>query len=341
MLEQEILFDVVLPGFVQFGDVPKIARGHLKDTLSEIPVAFGRFPVEGLDGEMWIDFDWSQPVDRGLFVTSWMLKGQQPSDEEFQLGWGEMSDSRVPCRISWRGEEELPQSFAEIQVQVLFYKLFLAANISMPGCFNLYRSYIDPGPNRETRAIGDLAVDLFLAGWDYARKRSWPQLTRIPLKDCWDWTSGMGLGGYVGRSGVQKAAIAFLHVFSDGPLLPTTLIWLTHSIEALYDLPSQVIQKSMIERVFLTLGQPADSRVVKDLKHLYDVRSKFVHGDMPLEHPLGDKASLDSMVTGNEGDLLDALDTATTVVAATLQKLANEKWRGLQFEAGILAGVPV
>ncbi len=42
VIEQQLTMDIVLPGFIQFGDVPRVALPALRQTISEVPHVNGR-----------------------------------------------------------------------------------------------------------------------------------------------------------------------------------------------------------------------------------------------------------------------------------------------------------
>ena len=63
---------------------------------------------------------------------------------------------------------------------------------------------------------------------------------------------------------------------------------------------------------------------------MYQLRSRFVHGDLGIAHPLDDDA-LDIRVNKAMEDFSVPVDLAFALVLATFQRMASEGWIGLSF----------
>ena len=109
-------------------------------------------------------------------------------------------------------------------------------------------------------------------------------------------------------------------------------MWLSHSLEALYDTPAALIGKFLQDRILQVLPAPAQrsKQLRGGLRDFYELRSRFVHGSLPTQHPMSNDI-IDPAVDEVMRRLNDAIWFGARVAVATLQKLIREDWTELAF----------
>lgn len=273
---------------------------------------------------------------------------ESSSEREFYSRLDSSFDLDLPCEVlvSDGNVDEARRHFG-----YLLHSIFLSMNLSSPGCFDLYGARIlvaeGDSPNGVPRSAREgPKLRLLGACFDAARESSsrlgWPPIGRIPLADAWAWIQRLDIGVRMrAETRTERALFALLHFTSAPDRTATGLIWLVHCLEALYDTPKDGILKTLRDRIFLALGKPTANakRIRQEISQLYDCRSKFVHGELSLVHPLAD-----DIVDPSIHDLLDQIlhseVVASSIVVATLQLLISKKWECLSFK-DTLTGCPL
>jgi len=223
--------------------------------------------------------------------------------------------------------------YAESVLDLFLTNLFFAMNVAVPGCAAFDSVVVLPKK-------GDPGSDpLGLGAWFLADARSladeyeWPCLTSVPFEVVWRWLKGCGFRNcQLARTALERAVFSFLHACREEEVPPVTLIWLVHALEALFDTPSEGVVRTLRDRMFALHGFPVNNRklIKKELERMYNLRSRFVHGDLGIAHPL-DNDALDYRVNKSFEDFGVRVDLAFALVLATFQRMASEEWIGLSF----------
>lgn len=166
---------------------------------------------------------------------------------------------------------------------------------------------------------------------EYALSIGWPPIKALSILEVWDWVStkkgfmeGFG-GGPTGR-----ALNAFTHLLRPVGLIDesTELFWLLVGLEALYTKGNSGIQEQVREKSQLLLG-PQDS-YKKEISRMYNLRSRFVHGDLDFSgaHP---SEAIGKYAYEQNQQLIKSVNLARAMLVSTLQTLVKNDWTEPRF----------
>jgi hypothetical protein len=106
------------------------------------------------------------------------------------------------------------------------------------------------------------------------------------------------------------------------------LFWAMQGFEAFYCRGNSDLRRQLSEKSKLLLGPWKDTKNI--VGRLYDLRSKFVHGDFNL-----DRWNTNLAIEPSDWKTLEAFESAlglaVRMLLATLQKCAREKIVGVEF----------
>ncbi|MBM7584650.1 hypothetical protein JOC86_001187 [Bacillus pakistanensis] len=134
-------------------------------------------------------------------------------------------------------------------------------------------------------------------------------------------------------NGTESALFSILNICREGYVSPTQLIWISSALEALYDTLKGQISRTLVDRIELFLGIPENGKkkFKKKIREFYNLRSRFVHGELEIAHPMY-KNILDEKFSDYETQLLENCDFGLSIVIATLQKMIKNKWTCINFK---------
>ncbi len=167
------------------------------------------------------------------------------------------------------------------------HRLIVAANIAHVGSIILDKSVM-VSENGLEDIIATCSAQSLTEATEYALSIGWPPIKALNILEVWNWIStkkgfmeGFG-GGPTGR-----ALNAFTHLLLPASIIDegTELFWSMVGLEALYTKGSSGIQEQVREKSQLLLG--AQNSHKKEITRMYDLRSRFVHGDLNFSgaHP--------------------------------------------------------
>ena len=136
----------------------------------------------------------------------------------------------------------------------------------------------------------------------------------------------------IAENSIERVLYSVMTICKESTINPNLLIWNADALEALYDTPKSQITKILIDRIFLFLGLPKNERryFKKRIRDIYDIRSRVVHGELDLTHPLGNNV-LDHRIFDNDGFVLKNAGFGFCIVIATLQKMIKNNIKTLKF----------
>ena len=76
-------------------------------------------------------------------------------------------------------------------IENIFSQVFLAMNLSTPGCFNWYSNELKAKSNLD---IYRFSSSEFEIAWIESIKEGWPLIERVELNKTWKWIKGLNLG---------------------------------------------------------------------------------------------------------------------------------------------------
>jgi hypothetical protein len=242
------------------------------------------------------------------------------------------------------------RTLAELQLNRFVYALFLAMNLSQPGCFDLNDAAI---PGNSVTSFGESRNWTLSCEALKGLARDWATPKRIPFARTWHWISRLDVGLKPLAPGqdefaTERVLLALLHALSVG-YDPAQLVWLSHALESMFYTPRAAILETLQRRIHLVLKPGTHQKTLrKAVRDFYDLRSKFVHGDLPVLHPavrfdhaLRVTASGDSE-GADEANLQDGIKSsaadAIAILIFALQDLVERDWKRFDFSE-TLAGV--
>ncbi|MCL5773789.1 MAG: HEPN domain-containing protein [Firmicutes bacterium] len=326
-----------------FGDYPDIISKALLRLWGQISTHFSFFKISTVHGLLNISINWAPAMQ--AIQNSYQL--EQFSPEQLSTGkipkelmqfekWDKFNLRLKVTLDNLDFKSDVKKRELGEYLQNYLYHLFLISNLSAPGCFNLFNTSLKNNTflkiNNSTFQLSSSSFDI---SWIRSIQSGWPKIKSVSLPKVLKWYNKLNLGlRQLANSRVERGLFALLHVCKgNSPPDPTDLLWLAHALEALYDAPQSSIEKTLRNRIFLVLGSPdKDSKKVeKNIKEFYDLRSRFVHGDLPISIPDEDNELLDSRMPPYYDTLLESYDLAFSIVLATLQKMILNNWYCINF----------
>ena len=236
----------------------------------------------------------------------------------------------VPCKVQSHTDHIGPNDY---YIEYFLHQVFLALNLSSPGCCTFYGTTIHRDDSPEVWKIslnlnGYSGESYTLSSGDF-----WPAISSIPLSDTWNWLQLLNPHMQpIAQTRVEKALFAMLYVSKNNDLNPSRLIWLAHALEALFDTPELGISKALKSRIFLLLGKPVShsEKIKKAINSFYKLRSSFVHGELDIAHPLGNSTP-HQKIDELENRIMSEANLAISIIWATLQLFVCNNWKEIEF----------
>ena len=224
-------------------------------------------------------------------------------------------------------EDDLLESIAAIRMADAFQNLLLFSELFSPGEISTANGLILTSTQehriKEKAGFPELGRDLTSSG-------AWPTLSEIPPMKILEWVARTAFHtNALAITRIERALASYTHAVSltrsrDGEVLFRAM----QGLEAFYCDGTGDLRKQLSEKSALWLGPWADGKNI--VGHLYDLRSKFIHGAGKIEFfgPNNDSWSEDEKYVEvfSEG-----VDFALRLLIATLQKCATENITDIQW----------
>lgn len=228
-------------------------------------------------------------------------------------------------------------------LQQLLYEIYLIANLSVPGCFNLFKSYIrargaetaiDPFSQTEL----ELSEFLFENSWHCSQDRPFIQVGFLPFEDVFRWYKSLNIGlKQVAKGTAEKALFTLLHLGRTSFLEPEATLWIARALEALYETSPGGSFQLLHRRISVLFGldDQQQATIKKQLREFYNVRNSFAHGGGSICHPMANE-SWDPLVDKVFGRTIDANSIAAAILLGSVQELIRRRAVGLMFNEQVL-----
>lgn len=266
---------------------------QVSDVLRDVTIDFGS------GGELRVRADWSRRV---------------------------IAPSRV--RLAFEGNRlgrRTQFNFGEVYLSFVF----LAVNLSCPGAAQFWDWEIR---TRSERHRLRWSSHLFDAVW-HEETPSWVAPRVIHFEQVWNWLMHTGVAAsQVAHTPTQRAVLSLMNASWTEFYSPTTIVWLSSAIEALYGLPPGGLSSALKRRTaqLFQLDPVGAKKAGRDLGGFYEARSRIVHGSFSVIHPLHN-----DIVDRSVDDIYDALASLQTLgtafVVGTLQRMIEQGWLSLEF----------
>lgn len=212
------------------------------------------------------------------------------------------------------------------------HDIYLVLNLASPGCCNFGYSTISTMDESWSRSF-HLSSILFETSWHDSLENNWPKVTAFSLNTVFEWFNALNIGTRsIAITPISKALFALLHVANDLMGEPASLVWLAHALESLYDTPPALSYAFLKRRIAELLHLPAKKEkwLNKKLRLFYDARNAFVHGGMPIAHPI-EIGNYDPEEKYYD-ELFDVINFGSLLVIATLQEYIARGWKDIVYK---------
>ncbi len=280
--------------------------------------------------------------------TFFVIKTRKLGNVEFKINWAIMDNAIIeyrekkekvkldlPIILSCEEIDLKPTYIYNIMnhyIEVVMYDIFFIVNLSSPGSFSIYNCILKV--DQEYKITFKYDECLFdVAAYNHQRNNG-IELVNIDLYKVHKWYYSISsIDNQISTNSVNRSIFAILNCINIDVIVPTSIIWLTHAIESVYNLPSTGIQSALINRVNIVLQIPEKNRknIRKRIVKFYNLRSRFVHGDFSISHPIQNEV-LDDKVDNYIIDILDSYSYISNILLATLQKMIIKNCKELRFE---------
>lgn len=247
-----------------------------------------------------------------------------------------------PASVTFKKTPDSSYIDGSHELHIFLVDLYLMANLSTPGSFNLYRSFIrntelDPAKDVFAQTELQLSEYVFETAWHEAKEYPWLKVGFLPFDQVSIWLESIRLSGRnVATTDLERALFSLQHLGRASFLDPIAVMWLAAALEALFDTPSGSSFSFLCKRIsaLLSLGEPEAAELRRCLRSFFDLRNAFIHGGGRIHHVLADDG--DESVVKDVGDLLDVTNFASAVLIGSIQELVRRGWRGITFREEVL-----
>lgn len=293
--------------------------------------------VEGDGSELLVTVDWSSRLRyEERYCTFFQRPRAQVLGTLSQFDFEHAHACPIKLR-STKGQTERHGSNVPA-LQWALYELYLIANLTAPGAFNLYRSYLrdttlDPAQDTFAQTHLELSEYLFESAWHDAQDTNWLRVGFLPFDQLREWYLGLHLTNRgAATTDVQRTLYCLLHLGKTLFLEPTATLWLASALESLFDTPSGSAFTFLCQRAGALLElQPEQTTVLKKkMRAFFDIRNAFAHGGSVICHPLADER--DKLVESTSRSTIDANNFACSILIGSLQQIIRRGWPAIRFE---------
>jgi|GEM_PF-3320517 len=205
--------------------------------------------------------------------------------------------------------------------EALLHHLFLILNLSNPHCLDLRDVTITNG-EREIRKMR-LDSDAWFEAWLSAINKYHINVTRLPVSTVFKWYLSLDIGAkQLATNSIERALFALLQYAGMNMLGPSTLVWLRHSLKALYGNITPIALTFELQQKNIIL--PEQSEIIKmAISNLYDITDRFVNGEYNINHPMEDDG-LDSGAWGLQLEISIVYRPILAIIIASIQQMILE-----------------
>lgn len=207
----------------------------------------------------------------------------------------------------------------------LIYELLLQTNLAKPGSLISSKGIVSVN-NINWMEIYEFDFPIFEA-FDLTYGPKYPEIPLLKTNEIRNNFKSLGISFYSDHyTKLELALNCLTYVLSPNLSDPERLVYNLIALETLFTSSSYSISEQLNEKVQLYLEEKGDHK--KALKKMYDVRSRFLHGDLQIRPYFLYNNTMGNKV---EDDIRDSLLVASKILIRTLQKMIIEKRVELNF----------
>lgn len=302
-----------------------IEYDEIEEIFDEIVRVFTCFNIPNLEENIEIKINWGE--------LQKFVRQQNRTAEYYSKN---IKFVEIIISVFWSKESKLEHKIIRNllyhYVELTIYYLFLLFPISCPGTFNLWGSKLEGQEKEEFEKLRLSNEDIDLYEID-----KWPNIEIMKIEKTWMWFKGTGLGkNQVANNNIQKILFGLLYVAEVEKIGFEKIIWYANILEGIYDTPKMMILEKLIDRIFIVLGKPGNHKQIKkEITKFYDIRSRYIHGDYLVIHPLGNEL-LDARCDDFRDEIIEIEHFISRVVTATIQYMIKNNIYELRFEEKLI-----
>lgn len=232
---------------------------------------------------------------------------------------------------SERASKEEILHFIADDLLYLLYTIGLIANIASPGSLNLSNSKIMIGKKSFMQHDGFLCFFEELIA-EHEERHTWPELKILKFKSVWEWAHKIPSFEKGTSSGPLGRALGALTYMTGESAREESshIFWILLGLEALYCRGDKGNAGQIQEKSQLLFGEYSKAR--KMINSFYQRRSRLIHGDIDFPH---NYARDYEYHFDYEISLYSEENSALALLIATLQYIASQNWKNLEFQYAI------
>ena len=290
-----------------------------------------------------LNFDFSEPISYLEDLFGRYKKIYEDKDSEAFAGL-KKSEVTIPVSAYKKDCNEPITDAASHIVEYYIYNFFLIMNLSSPGCCNFHGSTLSKIPPDKKWDGSELSREIDLSGGSFEaayyvkEKYGWLELHNIPFSDVVEWMK-LTLPSFkmIPENKSSKCLFSLLHIVKSGDFGATTIVWIFHALETLYDCKPGENFSTLLRRIslLLNLNSNEKNQLKKKLRELYDVRSAFVHGGLEVVHPMRNEF-LDKRADDAAWRHMPLADFGTALLIKSIQQVIVKKSTGPIFEESMI-----
>lgn len=208
----------------------------------------------------------------------------------------------------------------------------IAVNISYPGLLEI--STIETYVNNEHYNSSTKPLSSLLVSVTEANRDEWPKINIISINKSWNWLKQRkGFIKGMATNSIERALCALTYIYDCYSY--EDLFYSMIGIESIYVKNKEGILQQIKDKSKALFGEPKD--YMKRLKHMYNVRSRFIHGELnfpPRYCPEGD-GNTKEFSQFSDKEYFDSLNMAQALLIASIQQFVLMDAEEIEFELKI------
>ena len=219
------------------------------------------------DGVVTIEIDWLNPRNKALEQRELYKKSQKDIIKYYsELSLKELN-KKLTCKAYVYSDKNDSIPSAIDYLKYFLYECFFVMNLSSPGSFNLYNSYIELETCEDNKNHHQITKEN-LSSSEYIFENAlhdsfdfkWPVIQHLDLKRVLNWYLSQDIGiVQVGKTRVEKTLFSLLHISEKG-MGPEALMWCAFCLESLYDTPNALSFNFLVRRISELLAVPVEKK---------------------------------------------------------------------------------
>lgn len=218
--------------------------------------------------------------------------------------------------------EEVMEDFNQ---QIQNFKV--AVNISYPGLLEIRET--ETYVNNKYYKSSSKPLSSLLVSVTKANRDEWPQINIININKSWNWLKQRkGFIKGMSTNSIERALSALTYIYDCYSY--EDLFYSMIGIEAIYVRSKEGILQQIKEKSKAIFGEPKD--YMKRLKHMYNVRSRFIHGELNFPPRYCPDNDTQEFVQFADKEYFDALNMAQALLIASIQQFVLMDTEEIEFE---------